>query len=289
MKKQLARPLLIGLLAACIPAQASDWVQLDKVGGESYLQRQGNRQSLQRTGPWAEFTQQWRAFQNGVLRKEAPLKEVMAVNCLTGAWSQKAYETTDPVTEERVLFTASFSDIEQGTSPFTRIDVTHPEPGLQANLLKFACGCQNPKASRPIDGTTLLRIYDTFIKEQTKEVGYRLRFMEFDTREAANAALQKIEAGASFAAVAAQLNPQPDRPGGDLGATPAHAWPAPKAQIFRKMKPGEHTRQPVEGIYGYGLYYLESHYEKPAEPFDAWKAAIETYAKREQSCGRRLF
>lgn len=73
------------------------------------------------------------------------------------------------------------------------------------------------------------------------------------------------------------------------GVHPAHAWPEQKAQVFKKLKPGEYTKQPVDSIGGYGIYLLESRYEKPAESFGVWRAVIETYAKREQSCGRKLF
>ena len=287
MKKELA--LLIFLSCGVGQADASHWVRLDAVGGESYLLRQGDRDSLRRTGPWAEFTQRWLSYRKGVQVKGSALDEVMAVNCLTGARSAKAYRHTDPATEERVLFTASFSDIEQGTPPSTRIDITRPEKGLDANLLRFSCGCQHPQASKPVDESTLLRIYDTFVREQTKEVGYRLRFMEFATAKEANAALKMVEAGASFASVARKLKPQPQFQDGDLGTHPASDWPARNAQLFRTMKPGEYTRQPIKDGDSYDLYFMESRYEKPAAPFDAWRAAIATYAQREQSCGRKLF
>lgn len=287
MKKELA--IIALLLSGYFPACASQWVRIDTVGEESYLLRQGNRESIQRTGPWAEFAQQWLGYKKGVLVKEPPLKEIMAVNCLTGAASAKAYESSDPVTDERVLFTPSVSDIEQGTSPITRINIANPEKGLAANLMNFACGCQKPQVSKASDESTLLRIYDTFIKNQTKEVGHRLRFMGFTTKEEANSALKMINAGASFASVAEQLKPQPEFPGGDLGTHPAYRWSARQAQVFRKMKPGEYTRQPINGVYSYDIYFMESRYEKPAAPFSVWRAAIETYAKREQSCGRKLF
>jgi hypothetical protein len=287
MKKIL--PLLTLLLSGHIPAYAAHWVQLDKVGGESYLLRQADRDSIQRTGPWAEFTQQWVSYKDGVPVKAPPVNEVMAVNCLTGASWAKAYQVTDPVTEKRVLFSRSFAEIEEGTPPATRIDITNPPKGLDANLIDFACGCQNRQASKPGDENTLLKIYDTFVKEQTREVSYRLRFMEFATRQEANAALKMIEAGASFAAVAAKLKPQPEFPGGDLGVHPASDWPPSEVQLFRKMKPGDYTKQPIKAVYGYDLYFMEHRYEKPAAPFSAWKAAIQTYAERTQSCGRTLF
>jgi len=287
MKSRLA---LFALLASgCAAASASHWVQLDKLGGPSYLVRQGDRASLRRTGPWAEFAQRWLAYPRGVLSKAPPVHEVMAVNCLTGARDAKRYEHTDLDTDERTLITSSFTDIEQNSSPIGRIDIVKPAQGLDANMLNFACGCQAPRPVKPTDGHALLNIYDTFVKEQTKEVGYRLRFMEFATKEDADAAVKTIEAGASFASVAERLNTRPEFPGGDLGDHPAHAWPGPTAQVFSKMKPGDYTKEPINGIYGYAIYFMESRYEKPAAPFDDWKAAIEAYAKREQSCGRKPF
>lgn len=113
--------------------------------------------------------------------------------------------------------------------------------------------------------------------------------MEFATKEDADAAVETIEAGASFASVAERLNTRPAFPGGDLGTHPAHSWPGPTAQVFSKMKPGDYTKTPINGINGYSIYLMESRYEKPAAPFDDWKAAIEAYANRAQSCGRKLF
>ena len=287
MKTNIA--LLAALLAASIPASAAHWLQLDKLGGQSYLVRQGDRDTLRRTGPWAEFSQRWLAYPMGVLSKEPPTQEVMAVNCLTGARSAKSYEHTDPETDARTLVTNGLSDIEQSSSPVARIDVVAPRDGLDAHLLAFACGCRAPKTPTPADEATLLKLYDTFIKEQTKEVGFHLRFMEFETKADANAALKMVESGQSFASVAERLNTRPDFPGGDLGVHPAHAWPVETAQVFNRMKPGAHTKEPVESAGGYSLYFMESRYEKPAAPFDDWRAAIAAYARREQSCGRRLF
>lgn len=277
------------LLSACMPAHASQWVPIDKVGGESYLLRQGDRDSLRRSGPWAEFTQQWLRYGNGVLVKETPASEVMAVNCLTGARSAKVYEYSDPDTDKRLMFSQSLAEIEQGSSPIGRINIITPEKGLDANMLQFACGCPQSGARTPSAEKTLLRIYDSFIKEQTKESGYHVHYLRFTTREKANAALKMMEAGASFASVARKLTSQADVEGRDLGTNPAHAWSGRTGQLLRTMKPGEYTRQPINGIHGYDILWMESRYEKPAAPFKDWRAAIEAYAKREQACGRQLF
>lgn len=280
--------LLSLLLSACLPAHATQWVPLDKVGGESYLLRQGDRDSLKRMGPWAEFSQHWIGVRKGVKSKEPSSTEVMAVNCLTGARFAKSYEHTDPDTDKRVMFTQSLEDIEQSSSPISRIDIVKPKQGLDANLVNFACSCPKPQASKPGDDATLQRLYDSYIKEQTKETEYDVHFMRFSTPEKALAAVRMLDAGASFGAVAAKLKLLPKLETADLGLHPGHDWSRENVKLFRTMKAGEYTRQPVKGIYGYELFLLKGSVEKPAAPFKDWRATIETYARREQSCGRQL-
>jgi glutathione S-transferase len=94
---------LLCLLLACTLGQAApalgeqQWIALDPE-----LHRQGDRSSIERQGPWVQFTQSWGELKSGKPGENAIVKR-MAVNCLTGAYGQTQYPSTDPKTNKPIL------------------------------------------------------------------------------------------------------------------------------------------------------------------------------------------
>lgn len=285
--------LLLTMLAISLgyhDVNAAPWIQLDSLGDSSgAVWRQADEKSIRRAEPWVTFQQRWVAGGSRLADQDSGLLEEETINCLTGAWGGTAYETTDPVTEKRVVATVTPFELEHGQSNSVKIDVDQPTPGLKKKILEFACGCphQQPEHAAPPAGEARLRdIYDRLIKEQLVVVSYRLRFMEFESLAEAKAALRRLDSGESFAVVAQDLQPRAEFPGGDLGFHPEHSWTNRWRRIFRSLRIGSYTKEPVKNFSSYSLYFLEDRRQAPAASFENWRRQIEAYVQRTQSCGR---
>jgi hypothetical protein len=295
MRSTLTRVLGLTMfltMLGCSELHAEPWLNLDTLGDQSRgVLRQADKNSLRRDEPWAMFKERWLGYKKGAVEKPPGTVDEEAINCLTGAWGGIAFEAEDPVLEKRMLTTITLAEIESGQKNSVKINVERPNLGAQTNMLKFACGCpdQHPQhMMQPVPEARLKEIYERHIRKQLAVTSYRIRFMEFESLTDANSALRRLDSGESFAAVADSLHLRPDFPGGDLGWHPQHDWPHRKARVFRSLRVGTHTKEPVKYFSTYTLYFLEDRREEPTDSFEIWRPEIEAYARRTLACGRSI-
>ena len=267
------------------PLQDPAWFTLDKVGdADAYLLRQADIRSLTYDAPWATFRQRWIPVAEGKPKTDQTILELQAINCLTGAFGGLEYPGTDPVTEQRIIVINTPDEIERSSGH--KLNVIAPEAGLQSNVFKFACTCKKTGSARKVDDQTIADVYQTFVQTQTAVRFYHLRFMEFDSKEAAEQALQQLNAGQKFAEVAERLQPRASFPGGDLGEHAENEWTPRWLRVFRELKPGGYTTQPIKDYSTYSLYYLEGFRDEPALSVEKWKPTIDAFLQREAACGK---
>jgi hypothetical protein len=269
---------------------APEWVVLD----DTFQIREADRSSLQRHGPWAEFTQRWVARKNGKLIDDATIIERMAVNCLTGAYGQTQYPSTDLKTNQPLLKTHSLAEVEHAQPDEGRLLLDNNSTQLGRALISLACTCPlaaNPGAaanSQSVTESELKSVYDRYVAQDMTKIEFHLSYLRVSSKEAGLAAVAKLKAGASFEAVFDEYASPFDArtfPHGDLGSHLETEWPLEEVRFFRSMKVGEFSLAPSEGIYGWGVYKLQSMRTVPAPSFSAIHSRLGDFVTRAHACG----
>lgn len=281
------RPRWLGAIGVCLllgaaRADAADgpaeWVVLDPD-----LQREADRASLRRDGPWVQFTQRWRDRRK--LEAEG-LVETMAVNCLTGAYGQTQYPATDaagkPIVEQR-----TFGELEHAQAFDERLQLKDNATSLGRALIDVGCTCPSPAGKTP-GPAEVQAAYERYMAEPLSKTEFELRYLRVDTEAIARSALADLNAGQSFARVFDRYASRADAqsfPHGELGMHPETAWPIADVRRFRQMRVGESSHVPHEGLYGWEIVQLVSQRTVAAPSLAQMQFRLQAYLERAHGCG----
>jgi hypothetical protein len=282
-RRCFASPLLAFLLWPAVAAPLdSQWVVLDPE-----LHRFGNRDSIERQGPWTTFAQGWGDISDGRPSGNA-IVERMAVNCLTGAYGQTQYPSTDEHSDTRVTKRQTFSELEHAQDFDGRLVLNNNSTPLGRALMEFACTCQSKSAEQMPTADEIQVIYDRYIAEPLSKVEYHLKFLRVKSERLARAAIAKIAAGKSFDDVFDEFASPSDAvtfPHGDLGPHAETEFAIDDVRRYRALQVGDFTRVPHEGLYGWEIVMLTSKHTIPAPSLTIMRPRIQAYLSRAHACG----
>ena len=270
----------LALGGAAHAAATAQWVDLDPE-----LHRQGDRTSLEREGPWVQFTQRWNSLREGT-HGEA-LIERMAVNCLTGAYGQTQYPATDPDTLQRILKTQSLTEIEHAQDFDGRLLLEDNATALGRALMGFACSFEAKSAGRAPTPGEMQLIYSRYIVEPLSKVEYHLHYLRLKSAPIAQAAIAEILAGKPFETVFDEHASPGDAgsfPHGDLGAQLETAFPIEDVRRFRLLNVGDTSRVPHPGLYGWEVVKLDAKRTIPAPSLATLQPRVQRYLELAQRC-----
>jgi peptidyl-prolyl cis-trans isomerase C len=212
----------------------------------------------------------------------------MAVNCLTGAYGETQYFYTDSQTGRRHLRVRDTEDIEHAQAADDRLLLSDNATELGRALIQLACTCSTPSRPSVVGDSNLQALYDHYVAAQLSKEEFNLRFLRVSSRAEALTAIDKVRAGTPFEKVFdeyASLLDAKTFPHGDLGTHLETEWPSNQANLFRKLRVGEITLTPYEGIYGWEVYELRSKRTIPAPSLDDFRPRLTQYVTRAKSCG----
>ena len=149
------------LLAAVALQSAADWVVLD----DGYVTRQGDRATLTRQGPWAQFTQRFVRLESG-RPADAGTIERLGVNCLTGAFGATRYLHVDSNSKKPTTVNVSMNEIEHRPIDAGRLLLSNNSSELGNAIIGMACNCPAALAAKatPTDVQTHA-LYDRYMAE----------------------------------------------------------------------------------------------------------------------------
>lgn len=283
-------PALLGLIlsiAAPILRAADSverWFTLDKLGsGNTYGWREGRTDTLVREGPWVRFEQRWRGVKDGVVEKDAGIREQMAVNCLTGALGATRYER-DPLPGEERIVTASLQEIEDGNS-FVGAMIDRPkDQRLYKSLETFACDCESKRPAPQITDDQLRRLFDKHYLEQRTVREFHIRFIRVDDEALAREIVARLDKGESFSALADKYSTAADlHPGGDLGFHSENEWPDADRRILYALRKGEYTHSAQSKMFGLEITQLVDYRDKTPD-FGTARPELVKFATRAAQC-----
>jgi hypothetical protein len=286
VERTVAFRLLAAALALTAAAQAHsgpEWVTLDP----DILGREGDRSSIEHQGPWAQFTQRWGAVKDGKPNKDAII-ERMAVNCLTGAYGQTQYPSTDLKTNRPVLKEETLSEVEHAQQDDGRLLLSDNSTALGRALIGLACTCPGHAVGAAPTEQEIRWNYDRYIAEPMSKVEFHLRFIRVKSKELALAAIAKLRSGRSFESVFDEYASAFDVrtfPHGDLGPHLETEFPIAEVRLYRQLKVGEFSQVPYEGTSGWEIDKLESKRTIPAPPLNTMRSRLIEYLMRARSCG----
>jgi hypothetical protein len=176
--------------AFAIASETPAWVVLDRLGSsDSNLQREGGSATLCRVAPWSIFGQRFVAVRDGKRIGDVSGREVVAVDCLTGATGViAAVDFDDAGTPLGMKFKLMLQEVEDTTN-FGRISLTAPRDDLAHNLGKLACSCKRPAAT--VNDVELKETYDRLMKRQMTTKRYRLDYIRVESKERAEALIAR--------------------------------------------------------------------------------------------------
>jgi peptidyl-prolyl cis-trans isomerase C len=135
--------------------------------------------------------------------------------------------------------------------------------------------------AHPISESEAKAEYDSQIGHMPME--YKARHILVDSKEKAEAIIKQLDAGASFAKLAAQDSKDPSgKNGGDLGWFSLQSMVKPFADAVAALKKGEITQQPVQTQYGWHVIQLEDTRTPPAPAFADVKPQVEQILQRKK-------
>jgi hypothetical protein len=275
--------LLVCILSRAAPALGEQqWIALDPE-----LHRQGDRSSIERQGPWVQFTQSWGELKSGKPGENA-IVERMAVNCLTGAYGQTQYPSTDPKTNKPILKQQSLSEVEHAQDYDGRLLLSHNSTALGRALMEFACTCQGNAAGLMPTESEMQSTYDRYMAEPLSKAEFHLRFLRVRSEKLAMDAIAELAAGKPFETVFDEYSSAFDAktfPHGDLGPHLETEFPIADVRLYLQLNVGEFSRTPHEALYGWEVDKLESKRTIPAPTLAAMRPRLQEYLMRAHSCG----
>jgi hypothetical protein len=212
----------------------------------------------------------------------------MAVNCLTGAYGETQFFYTDSQSGRRLLRVRDTEEIEHAQMADGRLLLGNNATDLGRALIQLACTCSAPSHPSAVSDTESKALYDHYVAEQLSKEEFNLRFLRVSSRAKALTAIAKVRAGIPFERVFdeyASLFDANTFPHGDLGTHLETEWPSAQASSFRKLRAGEITLTPYEGVYGWEIYELRSRRTIPAPSLDDFRPQLTQYVTRAKSCG----
>ena len=227
---------------------ASQWVMLDPD-----FHRQADRHSIDRQGPWVQFTQAWGEIKEGKPGADA-IVETMAVNCLTGAYGATQYPSTDQQTHERRVNKQTFSEIEHHEDFDARLVLGSNSTELGRALIGFACTCEVNTPAQTPTVSELQSAYDRYIAEPLSKQEFRLSFLRLKSKQMAQNAIAELDAGKPFATVFDEHASSFDAktfPHGDLGPHLETEFPIDEVRRYRQLDIGQYSRVPSDGMFGW--------------------------------------
>lgn len=263
--------------------ESSKWVQIDRLGTDNdrALIRYGDYASLIHQEPWAIFDEHWRIFKEGKYSDAGYKASRVAINCLTGAWMGGNDDQTE--SEENLL-----KRVERRWHMHA-INILHPREGLETNVLKFACHCNQSNArALQISEEEVEAIYKSQIVRQTSVEMVEVRTVMFKSERLANEALRVIDVDNrnldNFkAADGAAIVPND----GYLGWNSIGSYDISTQRLLDDLRPGQIGGKALESLYGFNIFQLIARKNKKPAHINKWRLSIENYLENFNSCRKQ--
>jgi peptidyl-prolyl cis-trans isomerase C len=161
------------------------------------------------------------------------------------------------------------SDKLDQTPDFAREMAYYREKALMQGLLSKV-------GQDAVTDSAVKQAYDTAAKAQKPELEIHARHILAPTKEAAEAALKRVQGGEDFGKVADELSKDPGNNGGDLGWFTKDRMVPAFADAAFKLQPGQ-ISDPVQTQFGWHIIQVEGRREKQFPPLDQVRPDIERY------------
>jgi peptidyl-prolyl cis-trans isomerase C len=136
-------------------------------------------------------------------------------------------------------------------------------------------------SSHPVSESEMKAEYDAQVAAMPKE--YKARHILVDTKEKADEAIAKLDAGADFAKLAtAESKDSSSKNGGDLGWFSPQTMVKPFADAVEALQVGQYTKQPVQSEFGWHVILLEDVRSPEVPAFDDVKSQVEMFTQRKK-------
>jgi peptidyl-prolyl cis-trans isomerase C len=136
-------------------------------------------------------------------------------------------------------------------------------------------------SSHPVSESEMKAEYDAQVAAMPKE--YKARHILVDTKEKADEAIAKLDAGADFAKLAtAESKDSSSKNGGDLGWFSPQTMVKPFADAVEALQVGQYTKQPVQSEFGWHVILLEDVRSPEVPAIDDVKSQVEMFTQRKK-------
>lgn len=250
------------------------------------MHRQVDPTSIRRQSPWVQFAQRWA---NPVLGHSPTddIVETMAVNCLTGAYGQTEYPSTDSKTGTRIVKRQSFGELEHAEALDARLLLSGNSTDLGRALVEFACTCDAAGTALEPSESELQATYDRYFAEPLSKVEFHLLFLRVKSEQLARRAITDLNSGKSFATVFDTYASPADAhtfPHGDMGTHLETEFPIDDVRLFNALDVGKFSQTPKDGLYGWEIFKLESKRILLAPSLPVLRPRIRAYLMRAHVC-----
>jgi peptidyl-prolyl cis-trans isomerase C len=136
------------------------------------------------------------------------------------------------------------------------------------------------QAKAALTEEAMREVYNEAVKSMSGQEEVRARHILVETEEEAKAILEKLKAGADFAALAKEKSKDPGAAeGGDLGYFSKEQMVPEFAEVAFKMYPGQ-ISNPVKTKFGWHIIKVEDKRVKPVPSFEQVRDRIEAFVTR---------